>query len=61
MTQRNKVNHPKPSNDEAYQHFLTTHVRLPKALLGSRTECESYLDSLTSKVLLGSQIPHSRS
>jgi hypothetical protein len=60
MTQTRNTRYPKPNKDEARQLFLAVHVKLPRELVGSRMERETYLDSVSNEMLMTSRIPQSR-
>jgi len=60
MTQNGNTRYPKPIRDDARQLFLMVHAKLPEELVGSRMERESYLDHVSSEILLASQFPQSR-
>jgi len=60
MTQDTKSGHVGPVKDEINQLFLAVHVKVPTELNGSRMERESYLDHVSSEILVESKLPQSR-
>ena len=60
MTQNGNTRYPTPERDDVRQLFLAVHVRLPEQLNGSRMERETYLDHMSSEILLTSRFPQSR-
>jgi len=60
MTQDSKSGHNRPVKDDLNQVFLAVHVKSPTELNGSRMERESYLDHVSSEILVESKLPQSR-